>query len=155
MRISQEEFEKTLAEKDGYERTKTIAREYRKRGSAPAAAKALGTSADCIARHLNRVKLWFDITSIRDLLDFEEEGDFPSSQQLLRLLEKQGHRCALSGVKLTPETAELDHIVPLAKGGSNAISNVQWLHKRINRMKGSMKQDDFIDMCSKVSQWRN
>ena len=154
MRISKQEFEETLAQKDGYERTKSIAREYRKRRSAAATARSFGVSISTIESHLNRVKVWFGVSSVKQILDCEEESEFPSTQQLMDLLEQQEYRCALSGVKLTPEMAELDHKVPLSKGGSNAISNVQWVHKRINRMKGSMKQDDFIDMCSKVSQWR-
>lgn len=155
MRISKQEFEEALAQKDGYERTKDIAREYRKRRSAAATARFFGLSVDTVSNHLNRAKVWLGVSNIKQMLDYEEEGDFPTTQQLMDLLEQQEYRCALSGVKLSPELAELDHKVPLAKGGSNAVSNVQWLHKRINRMKGSMKQDDFVDMCSKVAQWRS
>jgi hypothetical protein len=75
------------------------------------------------------------------------------AEALMGKIKAQNYRCALSGVKLIPSKAEVDHIVPLSKGGSNSIDNLQWVHKVINRMKGNMSQDDFIRLCSKVATW--
>lgn len=44
--------------------------------------------------------------------------------------------CALCGMPLTFEEATLDHIVPLSKGGTNDISNLQLAHKKCNWEKG-------------------
>lgn len=60
------------------------------------------------------------------------EGDF-TSNQWIQLCQEYGHRCLCCGkqTKLT-----VDHIVPLLKGGSNDISNLQPLCKPCNSRKG-------------------
>lgn len=73
-------------------------------------------------------------------------------KEILELLESQSYRCALSGVSLTPETAELDHILPVSMGGTNLIDNLQVLHKEVNRMKGNMDNARFVELCKLVSQ---
>jgi len=73
--------------------------------------------------------------------------------EILKLLEKQEYKCALSGRELTPDNSELDHIIPVTTGGSNAIENIQIVTKEINRMKGSMTNDQFIEACQRVAEW--
>lgn len=79
------------------------------------------------------------------------QGKKQSYKALLALLESQSYACALSGVKLDIDTAELDHKVPLARGGTNDLSNLQWVHKKINRAKGTMTNDEFIEACLMVA----
>ena len=74
-----------------------------------------------------------------------------SRTQILSLLERQQYKCALSGAALTPDDAELDHIIPIANGGDNAIENIQIVTKQINRMKGSMDNEQFVEMCKRVA----
>jgi hypothetical protein len=74
-----------------------------------------------------------------------------SGKKLLALLELQGRCCALSGIELTPQTVSLDHIVPLAEGGTDDMGNVQLVHAIINSMKGLMSQADFVKWCKLVS----
>jgi hypothetical protein len=69
---------------------------------------------------------------------------------VLRLLEWQNYRCALTGRLLTPETASLDHIVPVRDGGKHAVENVQVLHKDINRAKSTLAHEQFIQLCREV-----
>jgi len=76
-----------------------------------------------------------------------------SASELMQLIDTQEYRCALSGVLLTPETSSLDHKTPISSGGSDAIDNLQWVSNEVNRAKGSMNQDAFIEMCRLVSQW--
>lgn len=70
------------------------------------------------------------------------------------LFIQQGRRCALSNVELvlgtrdTEMTASLDRI-DSSKGYFE--SNVQWVHKDLNRMKLDYPNDYFIDMCKKVA----
>lgn len=73
-----------------------------------------------------------------------------STENVLRLLEYQQYRCALTGRELTPETAALDHIVPIRCGGQHLIENTQVLHKDVNRAKGSLTNEEFIRMCHEV-----
>lgn len=76
-----------------------------------------------------------------------------STGNVLRLLERQGYRCALTGRRLTPQTAALDHIVPIRCGGQHVIENTQVLHKPVNRAKGSLTSDEFIGLCQEVVAW--
>ena len=61
--------------------------------------------------------------------------------------------CYLSGEAinlLTDSHYQLDHIVPVKKGGKNNINNLGVLHKDINRMKGELTVDEFIEWCKKI-----
>lgn len=69
---------------------------------------------------------------------------------VLRLLEWQDYRCALTGRSLTPDSASLDHIVPVRDGGEHTIENVQVLHKEVNRAKSTLTHEQFIQMCREV-----
>jgi hypothetical protein len=66
------------------------------------------------------------------------------------ILEKQDFKCPYTGLKLVPgENASLDHIKPVSKFPELAceISNVEWVHKKINWMKMDWDKQDFIDFC--------
>jgi 5-methylcytosine-specific restriction endonuclease McrA len=72
---------------------------------------------------------------------------------VLKLLEYQGYRCALTGRRLTPQDTALDHIVPIRQGGEHLIENTQVLHKEVNRAKGSLSNEEFLAMCREVVRW--
>jgi hypothetical protein len=84
-----------------------------------------------------------------------------SMDEAIRLLESQDHRCALSGIPIhLPEsfrefkhskstsTASLDRI---DSGGCYELSNIQWIHKKINLMKNAIPQAEFIEFCKAVA----
>lgn len=73
-----------------------------------------------------------------------------TSKQIRELVEQQEYCCALTGRKLTPETASLDHIVPLGRGGTHDISNLWVLEHRVNTAKGTMMLSEFMDMCRDI-----
>ena len=73
-----------------------------------------------------------------------------STENVLRLLDYQECRCALTGRPLTPDLASLDHITPIRVGGEHAIENTQVLHRDVNRAKGSLTNDEFLHLCSEV-----
>lgn len=75
----------------------------------------------------------------------------PNSRKLRQLVEWQGFRCALTGDPITPENCEIDHIVPLSKGGENAMENLQVVLTEVNRAKNTMTQEEFVEMCCKVA----
>lgn len=72
---------------------------------------------------------------------------------VMELLEQQGYRCNLTGRPLSPNTAALDHIVPIRCGGEHVIQNTQVLHKDVNRAKNSMTTEEFIALCAEVLRW--
>jgi len=78
-----------------------------------------------------------------------------SQQNVLSLLKFQEYRCALTGRPLSTETVALDHIVPMSRGGQHNIDNAQALHKEVNKAKGTMSNEDFIQMCREVVKWAN
>lgn len=81
--------------------------------------------------------------------------------QLNELFEKQGRRCALSGMELrraawrgdihspVNDTASLDRI---DNTRGYVPGNVQWVHKRLNIMKLTMTQDEFVGWCRLVAE---
>lgn len=73
------------------------------------------------------------------------------------LFIQQNQKCSLSGIDIkftnswksrSDQTASLDRI-DNTKG--YIIGNVQWVHKQINFMKGTMTQEDFINFCKLVA----
>ena len=74
-------------------------------------------------------------------------------ENVMQLLEYQRYRCALTGRKLTPQMAALDHIVPIRFDGEHTIENTQVLHKDVNRAKGSLTNQEFIQLCQEVVLW--
>ncbi len=69
---------------------------------------------------------------------------------VLQLLEDQQYLCALTKRSLEPQTACIDHIVALSCGGVHTLSNIQVLHRDVNRAKGTLSNDEFIAMCGEV-----
>jgi 5-methylcytosine-specific restriction enzyme A len=63
---------------------------------------------------------------------FEWVGETPDTpapgRVRLRILERQGGRCALTGHKFRPgDKKRLDHLKPVIDGGLNRESNLQWI----------------------------
>lgn len=76
-------------------------------------------------------------------------------QYLLDLYNKQDGKCALSKINLPLNTLNYrDLNLSLDRIDSNkgyVDGNVQWVDKRINMMKQSFSQDEFISMCIEVA----
>jgi len=56
-----------------------------------------------------------------------------SDQDRQYILKKYGYRCARCG---SPSNLELDHIIPLSRGGATSVRNLQVLCRSCNRKKG-------------------
>lgn len=52
-----------------------------------------------------------------------------------RILERDGAVCHICGWFIDPEDLTFDHIIPLARGGAHAESNIALAHKRCNDRK--------------------
>ena len=80
-----------------------------------------------------------------------DEGPQKVTRHGLRdLLKSQGYCCGLTGRKLSPQTASLDHIVPVGRGGRHDMSNLQVLDVCVNAAKGTLTQAEFISICRDV-----
>jgi 5-methylcytosine-specific restriction endonuclease McrA len=61
-----------------------------------------------------------------------------------KFVEQKG-RCALTGFPMTlGVNAELDHIMPVAKGGERNLKNTQWVLRVVNRMKRDLPESEFF-----------
>ena len=78
-----------------------------------------------------------------------EPGDRPGRpigkqrrNKLAAVIERDGPRCRWCGTEADPT---LDHVVPLARGGTNAVDNLQVLCADCNQLKGDR---DFTDVAA-------
>ena len=79
-------------------------------------------------------------------------GDEKRWEELKKLYDKQNGKCCYSGLPLElGATAHLDHTIPKAKGGKNEISNFHWTHVKVNFMKGSLDEKEFLELCEMIS----
>ncbi len=53
-------------------------------------------------------------------------------------------KCAICERPTDFDEGEIDHIIPLAKGGTNDFDNLQWLCLRCNRLKGHTKTNEEV-----------
>lgn len=84
-----------------------------------------------------------------------------SKDALLKLIEKQDYKCALSGVPLTCQVekgkrcltnASLDRIIP---GGEYEIGNVRLVCYIVNFMRYTNSDEDFINWCRTVVKYND
>lgn len=61
--------------------------------------------------------------------------DTLTASEWIALLEKYGYKCLKCGKQAPDIVLSIDHVVPIAKGGSNTIENVQPLCTRCNAKK--------------------
>lgn len=95
--------------------------------------------------YYNRRFFWARMTKLRG----PERASFI---ELAKLWKAQRGRCALTGRRLTRE-AELDHILPKARGGNDDIGNLRWVCSEVNMAKRDSTDDEFAALCGDVMRW--
>ena len=74
-----------------------------------------------------------------------------TEKDLIALWDEQKGRCALTQVELIPgETASLDHIIPLSRGGTNTKKNLQFVHLSVNTFKSNMMDEELKDVINQI-----
>lgn len=75
------------------------------------------------------------------------------------VLDKFGENthCYLSGEKINlfENSYNLDHIIPVSKGGSNKFDNLGITHKIVNTMKSNLTTEELIDWCKKILEFND
>lgn len=72
-------------------------------------------------------------------------------QNLEMLFKEQNGLCPYTGMLLTLGiNTELDHITAKAKG-RGVLDNFQWIYTPINYMKQDLTENEFIELCKKVT----
>ncbi|RIZ71280.1 MAG: hypothetical protein D0530_04960 [Methylococcales bacterium] len=75
-----------------------------------------------------------------------------TAEELRELFDQQNGCCAYTGEKLIlGQTAWVDHIVPKYSGGSDGISNLQWVTKVANQMKRNYSHNEFVRICKLIA----
>jgi len=75
-------------------------------------------------------------------------------QDLELLFENQMNRCPISGRVLTLGVdSSIDHISPKSKGGSNELSNLQWVHKMVQGLKLNHSKEDLFELARDICLW--
>ena len=100
-----------------------------------------------ILSYYNKVKRRAEISNFSFLL---------TPEYLEELFIQQDRKCSLSNLPIefrpnylkNEQTASLDRI-DNSKG--YIVGNVQWVHKQVNFMKGTMEQKEFIKFCRLIS----
>jgi len=75
-----------------------------------------------------------------------------SAEDIMSLFDAQDGKCnnPYCRTELTESNKELDHIVPISKGGSNFPSNLQWLCGSCNASKKDKDWDVFLSWYGKI-----
>jgi len=92
----------------------------------------------------------FPTTTTRGLKIKMKSESSVTAKRLMEILQKQNFICPISGRALTPETASLDHIIPLSRGGEHSLSNVWIVDQQINHAKGTLLLDEFVALCRSI-----
>jgi hypothetical protein len=106
----------------------------------------VGVIEAALGRHPS-VRAFHDLLC-RYLIEEGEDDEEPgpghiSSALRYRVFERDGFRCVMCGATAaTGASLEVDHIIPRARGGSNAMANLQTLCDRCNRGKSSRLSPD-------------
>lgn len=77
----------------------------------------------------------------------ESAGEGLSADIVDVLLARQKQRCIACHCKLRRSRYEIDHVVPLSRGGPHCDANVQLLCRRCNRAKGAKPPEVFMQEC--------
>lgn len=77
-----------------------------------------------------------------------------TAKRVMELVEAQNYRCPLSGRELTPNTASLDHKIPLSRGGAHTLDNIWILHREVNVAKGTLTAEEFVTLCREISNYQ-
>ena len=66
--------------------------------------------------------------------------------------------CYLTGRNLNlnnPKEYSLDHLVPIATGGTNDLDNLQICCTEANHAKAGLSLEDFYALCEEILAWRD
>lgn len=78
--------------------------------------------------------------------------DRASYKELAQLWKAQRGICALTGRRLD-RFAEVDHIIPKSRGGTDHISNLRWVCRTVNLAKRDLTDAEFSALCNEVICW--
>jgi 5-methylcytosine-specific restriction endonuclease McrA len=77
-----------------------------------------------------------------------------TENDLEALWNRQNGLCALTDRPLSKigDTAQLDHIIPLARGGTNELDNLRWVTSMANYVKHSLLDEELLLLAQDLIQ---
>lgn len=63
---------------------------------------------------------------------------------------KANGKCAICGKPVKFKKMTVDHKIPISKGGTNDLSNLQLAHLTCNRAKADMLADEFAELAEQI-----
>jgi len=72
-------------------------------------------------------------------------------EQLKNLWQQQAGLCAITGRALTVLEAELDHVIPRSRGGSDGIENLRWVCGEANDAKRALLDEELLVLCRDIT----
>lgn len=95
------------------------------------------TTIEELRQHIIRLKQKKKTLEMKLELTRQRRSEFNSrhNQLLLQLIERDGYICKHPGCDVQEELT-IDHIVPLSKGGSDDLENLQLMCRSHNSLKG-------------------
>lgn len=80
--------------------------------------------------------------------------DIPSRKDIQDWLDKQvPYKCYITNCELSHNLIELDHKIPVSRGGSFKLDNIGLTTKRLNNIKGNMTYVEFKKLLKLISRW--
>ena len=127
-----------------------------------------GTSTKCrqCALHTYKVLNYFPESFWKTLTYNAKKRDIPfllSREEAFQLLRDQQFYCRLSGVSIYMSRTATEHLNGLTTASVDCINpklgyslqNVQWVHKDVNFMKGTLSQEKFLVWCDQITNYQD
>ena len=82
--------------------------------------------------------------------------DVPTRSEIQEWLEAQDPiRCYLSGSFISAEVMEIDHKIPLVRGGGLSLDNCGITSRWYNNTKGQMTEEEFKQLLKVINKWED
>ena len=93
---------------------------------------------------------------LRALHAIHHVGSDDNPEQVCAILSRawynQRGRCAYTGQRLG-RYAEVDHKIPVSRGGTNAADNLHWVTPAANFVKRDKTHDEFVALCVDIADY--
>lgn len=77
----------------------------------------------------------------------------PTIKQLHKWLSLDSFTCYYSLQPLTLEEINIDHKIPLQRGGTNSLSNLCYCSSEMNSAKGTLNEEEFRELLELIRNW--